>query len=66
MNCSECFYWDLTMNEYPCSGCSNHDMFRDAKHTAITPEDIMMLIHEIRQLRKLVEKELGIDETLGR
>lgn len=56
MNCGECRYYPLKLNEYPCSECKDHDRFRDARDTTIMPEDFTMLMDELRRIREAIEK----------
>lgn len=50
MNCSECLFYELSINEYPCSECKDCSMFE-----RLTPS-VMCLIKEIRQVKDLVQE----------
>ena len=50
MHCGECLFYELNINEYPCSECENRSMFERP-----TPS-LMCLINEIRQVRDLVQE----------
>lgn len=53
MLCCNCYFEKLDSEVYPCSKCEGHDMFRE-KGENVTPEDIMVLINELHQLKEIV------------
>lgn len=58
MNCMGCRYYPLDSAAYPCSECSGHDMYKDKNGTCDVGDDMIMLINEVHNLRKVVEKLL--------
>lgn len=53
MYCYDCHFEKLDSEDYPCSKCEGHNMFRE-KSDNITYEDVTLIINELHQLKKIV------------